>query len=222
MANPRLLSDQAFAAAAGLPGPAAVLAKLCLEHPVHPTAALLKEVEFDYEREAWWGDEESDEDDELDDDDDSVGQEGPTPTYPARRACDRCHRYPPGYYRWPPELPDPPPFEHESWGRGGLWRRGKYIGGGEDMVCYACVQAEARRRGYTMEPHEELGGGILMLNPRTGRGTSVEEKPYTLSELKECLESCLSCPVCDPPSDEARDTPCYRCEERAEWRYLIA
>jgi hypothetical protein len=44
MANPRLLSDQAFAAASGLPGPAAYLVKLCLEHPVHPTAALLKEV----------------------------------------------------------------------------------------------------------------------------------------------------------------------------------
>jgi hypothetical protein len=44
MANPRHVTDEAFQAASGLPGPAAHLTKLCLEHPVHPAAALMKEA----------------------------------------------------------------------------------------------------------------------------------------------------------------------------------
>jgi hypothetical protein len=207
MANPRLLSDQAFATASGLPGLAAVLAKLCLEHPVHPTTALLKEVEFQPRDEDGdcWGELESD------DDPQEIELEGPGPLFPARRACSVCHQFPPGYYAWPLDLPDPPPFVHEPWGPDSTWGLDGEHKRGEDMVCYACVQAEAKRRGYTMEPHEELGGGILMLSPRTGCGIGVEEKPHSTSELEECLEHCLSCPGCDPPSTETRKTLCYRC-----------
>jgi hypothetical protein len=80
MANPRLLSDQAFAAAVGLPGPVAVLVKLCLEPPVHPAAALIKRVPFELEE-------------------DTTYEEGEATAYargceyPARSACYECHKH---------------------------------------------------------------------------------------------------------------------------------
>jgi hypothetical protein len=76
------MSDEAFAAATGLPGPVAALTKLCLEHPVHPAAARIKQLHFNPTEEDPW---------ESEDGYALAHTHGCD--YPARTACWECHRY---------------------------------------------------------------------------------------------------------------------------------